>query len=153
VGGINMLVDITARKQAEAALRDSEQRFRAMVDTTPDCVKVIAPDGALLFMNSTGLSMLGADSPEALTGKCIFDVIAPEFLDEYRAFHEAICHGANGSLEFEIVGLTGQRRRLETHAAPLPRTDGTNSQLAVTHDITERQDRQRDRNLLSAIVD
>ena len=104
-------------------------------------------------VTSAGLAMLGAPSTEDAVGKSVFDFIAPEFRDDWRAFHESICLGEKASLEFEIVGLTGRRRRLETHAAPLLRADGTNSQLAITHDITDREDRQRDRNLLGAIVD
>ena len=97
--------------------------------------------------------MLGAPSVGDATGKCVFDFIAPEYRAAYRAFHDSICRGEKGSLEFDIVGLAGHRRSVETHAAPLPQPDGSNLHLAITHDITERKERERDRNLLSAIVD
>ncbi len=145
--------DVSARKEAEAALRESEERFRAIVDTTPDCVKVVAPDGTLLLMNSAGLKMLGAPASEAAVGKSVADFIAPEFRAAWRAFHDSVCRGEGGSLEFDIVGLTGLRRSVETRAVPLPRPDGSNLHLAVTHDVTKRTDRERDRNLLGAIVD
>src|SRR5256885_698965 len=45
IGASKVARDITHLKQIERALRDSEERFRAMVDTTPECVKVVAPDG------------------------------------------------------------------------------------------------------------
>ena len=153
VGGINMLVDITARKKSEEALRHSEERLRAIVDTTPDCVKVVAGDGRILLMNSAGLDMLGIPSAEAAVGKSVFDFIAPEFRDTWRAFHESICRGERGALEFDVIGLNGYRRSLETRAAPLPGPDGSNLHLAITHDVTEQKERERDRNLLGAIVD
>ena len=63
-GAVNMLVDITERKRAEDILRESEERFRAIVETTPECVKVVAADGTLLLMNEAGLEMVGADAAE-----------------------------------------------------------------------------------------
>jgi PAS domain S-box-containing protein len=117
---------------------ESEERFRAIVETTSGCVKLVASDGTLLHMNSVGLSMLQADLLEAVIGKNIYDVIAPEHRETYREFNERICRGERGSLEFDIVGLKGLRRHMETHAAPLQTADGC-VQLAVSLDITERQ--------------
>ena len=54
IGGINLLMEITDRKHAEL---EANEQFRAIVETTPECVKIIAPDGTLLFMNSPGLAI------------------------------------------------------------------------------------------------
>ena len=134
-------------------VRMSEERFRAIVDTTPECVKVVAADGTLLHMNSSGLAMIHAQRPEDVIGKSLYKLIAPEFREAYRNFHEAICRGEKGVLEFEIVGLTGRRRRVETRATPFREPDGTIVQLAITRDITERIARERAAMLLGAIVD
>jgi PAS domain S-box-containing protein len=134
-----VVLDITERKHGEGALRESEERFRAIVDTTPECVKVVGPDGTLLHMNTAGLTMVGADCADMAIGKNIYDVIAPEDREKFRAFNERVCRGEKGNLEFDIVGLKGARLHMETHAAPLKRADGTTVQLAVTSDITERQ--------------
>lgn len=131
--------DVTERKRTERALRESEERFRAIVETTPECVKLIAADGALLHMNLSGLRMVGAVSAEEVVGKSVYDLIAPKDRERFKAFNESICQGENGSLQFEILGLRGQRRHMETHAAPLRNPDGTVVQLAVTSDISERK--------------
>jgi PAS domain S-box-containing protein len=128
----------TSQKQRSRA-EESEKRFRAIFETTPECVKLVASDGTLLHMNSVGLSMVEADASAAVTGKCVYDLIAPEDRERYQEFNERICRGERGSMEFDIVGLKGQRRHMETHAAPLQTTDGSCVQLAVTLDITERQ--------------
>ena len=134
-----IIQDITARKQAEEALRESEERFRAIVETTPECVKLVAADGTLLQMNSAGLEMIGADWAEIAVGRNIYDVIAPEDRERFREFNERICRGERGSLEFDIISLKGVRRHMETHAAPLRSPDSSLVQLAVTRDVTERR--------------
>ena len=150
VGGINVLIDITERKNAQ---REVSEQFRAIVETTPECVKIVAPDGTLLFMNPPGLEMVGAPCPEAVVGKSVYNVIAPEDQERFCDFNKMICSGERGSLQFEIVGLKGERRHMETHAAPLQHADGTTVHLAVTHDITERKRAEGTSFLLSAIVD
>jgi PAS domain S-box-containing protein len=131
--------DITQQKRTETALRESEERFRAIVETTPECVKLISADGTLLHMNSPGLQMVGAHSTDEVVGKNVYDLIAPEDRDGFKAFNERICQGEQGSLQFDIVGLEGKRRQMETHAAPLRNPDGTVVHLAVTSDISERK--------------
>jgi PAS domain S-box-containing protein len=137
--------DITQQKESERALRESEERFRAIVETTPECVKLVAADGTLLHMNSPGLAMVGADCAERVVGKSVYDLIAPEHRDRFRAFNEKVCHGEKGTLEFDIVGLDGTRRHMETHGAPLRDQDGTLVQLAVTRDITGRKEAEKAR--------
>ena len=131
--------DITHQKRTEKALRESEERFRAIVETTPECVKLVSAAGTLLHMNSPGLTMVGARSAEEVVGKSVYDLIAPEDRDRFKAFNESICRGGQGSLQFEIVGLDGKRRHMETHAAPLRNPDETLVHLAITADISERK--------------
>src|SRR5258707_15374688 len=104
------------RAASQVALQESEERFRTIVETTPECVKVVAPDGTLLHMNSAGLAMVGAESADMAIGKNVYGLIAEEDRERFRAFNETICRGEKGSLEFDIVGLNGVRRHMETHA-------------------------------------
>ena len=131
--------DITQPKRTEKALRESEERFRAIVETTPECVKLISADGTLLHMNRPGLEMVGARSADEVVGRSVYDLIAPEDRNRFKAFNERICRGEQGSLQFDIIGLEGKRRHMETHAAPLRNPDATIVHLAVTADISERK--------------
>jgi PAS domain S-box-containing protein len=131
--------DITQPKRTEKALRESEERFRAIVETTPECVKLVSAAGTLLHMNKPGLEMVGARSAEEVVGKNVYDLIAPEDRDRFKAFNESICRGQHGSLQFDIIGLDFKRRHMETHAAPLRNPDETIVHLAVTADISERK--------------
>jgi PAS domain S-box-containing protein len=150
IGCVNVLVDITERKNAEIEARE---QFRTIIETTLECVTIVAQDGTLLFMNPQGLEMVGAASAEAIDGKNVYDLIAPEDRDRYRQFNERICRGEKGSMEFDIVSLQGARRNVESHSAPLLHADGSTVQLAITHDIAERKRAERAGLLLRAIVD
>jgi PAS domain S-box-containing protein len=140
--------DITNRKRMEQSLRKSEQHLRALVDTTPACVKIVAADGTLREINSAGLEYIEADDPSEAVALCTFDLIAPEHRHAFIEFHKRVCRGESGQLEFEVVGLRGTRRWMLTHAAPLvdPET-GESQHVAVTHDISGRKQLDREMTL------
>ena len=132
--------DVTERKRVEEALARSEGRLRTIVETEPECVKVLGPDGALLEMNPAGLSMIEADSLEQVRGVPVYDYIAPGHRADFVALTESVIRGGSGTLEFELVGLKGTRRWLETHAVPLRDAGGgIVGLLAITRDVTERK--------------
>ncbi len=138
-----------------------EEHLRAVVDNTPECVKVVSADGALLEMNPAGLAMIEANSLEDVLGRCVYDMVAPEDRDAFKAFNEKICRGSKGTLRFDIIGLRGTRRHMETTAVPLKNSGGTIVQLALTRDITRnrlaedtlRSSEERLRALLTATSD
>jgi len=133
---------------ATRALTKSEARHRAIVTATPECVKLVSTDGRLLEMNPVGLDIIEADDAAAVLGHDILDVIAPEDREEWRRNHERVCHGESLAWEFDIIGLKGTRRRMETHAVPLNMPDGSVAQLAVTRDVTERRKSEEHQKLL-----
>ena len=134
-----LITDISARIQAEQALRASEQRLRTIIEAEPECVKLVAPGGILVQMNSAGLSMVEADHAEQILGRCIYPLIAPEHRDAFRTLTERALAGEKGSLQFEIVGFKGTRRWLETYAMPMDSGVNERYALGITRDITERK--------------
>jgi PAS domain S-box-containing protein len=147
-----LLTDIDERRRTEDALRHSEASFRAIVETTPECVHVIAGDGTLLSVNAAGAAMAGAPSVDFMLGRNFYDLVTPDDRERYRAFNERVCAGQKGVLEFHIFRIDGECRHLETRAAPLGNDDGTVAQLGVAHDITARKQaearlRDSERNL------
>ncbi len=128
------------REKAEAALRASERHLRTIVETEPECVKVISANGVLLEMNSAGLSMLEAASFEQVQSQDLLDYILPEHRTAFTDLHRRVLEGQSERLQFEIQGLRGTRRWLETHAAPMRDAQGRiDAVLAVTRDITEQR--------------
>ena len=141
IGASKVARDITAQKRAEIALKESEERFRAIVQATPECVKVVAPDGTLLAMNSSGCQMVEANCEADIIGKSVYGLIAPEHRQKFIDFNESVCKGNAGEAEFAIIGLKGARRWMETHAVPMrDPASGQTVQLAVTRDVTARKE-------------
>ena len=137
--GMALASYISERKQAEFALEEREQRLQTIIETEPECIKVVSANGKLLEMNAAGFAMLEADSLAEIQRYRLIDFILPEYRDSFNALHKRVISGESGKLEFEITGLKGTRRWLESHAAPLRDVDGNITMLGITRDITERK--------------
>ncbi|ADL55878.1 PAS domain S-box protein [Gallionella capsiferriformans] len=142
-GVIATFIDISERKLAEAQLVESESRLRAIIENEPECIKIVDAQGKLTQMNPAGLKMIEADSLAQIAGHNILELIAPEYRQEFSRMHQRVLAGETVQMEFEILGLKGGRRVLETHAVPM-KEYGQTVQLAVTRDITERKKLEAD---------
>jgi len=70
--------DISTRKQAETHLRQSEERYRRLVDLSPDAI-LIQIGGRIAFANSACVQLLRASSPDDLIGKNVLDIVHPSY--------------------------------------------------------------------------
>ncbi len=68
-------IDIHDSKTAEHALADREARLSAIVNTGPECIKLLSAEGVLLEMNPAGLAIMEADSPGQVIGKRLIEKI------------------------------------------------------------------------------
>lgn len=133
-------MDINERKQAEEALRNNEMHLRAIIENEPECVKIVSANGKLLEMNQAGLAMLQAKSLTEAQRHTLLEFIVPEHRVAFGGLHKRVMNGESGTLEFEVIGLEGARRWLETHAAPFRNAAGeVQHLLGITRDITERK--------------
>ncbi len=132
--------DISIRKEAEAALRESEKLLRTIVESEPECVKLLSSDGTLIMMNPAGLAMLEAESLDDVKGQNVAQLVDPEYREPFRSLIEDVFQGRSGKLEFKVTGLKGRQRWLDTHAVPLrDDNDEIIALLGITRDITDRK--------------
>ena len=132
--------DVTDRKRAEVQLATSEKRLRTILETEPECVKIVTEDCVLLDMNPTGLSFVEADSLEQVRGQSILPIVAPADRERFADFHRRVFNGESGTMQFEIIGLKGTRRWMDTMAVPLKDDSGdTTGVLAITRDHTKQK--------------
>ena len=130
-----------SRESGERAIEElgeRERRLRAIIEAEPECVKLLGPGCMLLQMNPAGLRMIGADSLGQVVGRSMLDLVLPEYQRAFAELTERVLRGATETLEYEIQGLRGTRRRLETHATPYRDASGQiTSLLGITRDITD----------------
>jgi len=77
-GWVAVATDISERKRGDAVLAESEERYRSLVEDSPQPVAVHA-DGCVVYLNRAALRLLGAESPEAVIGRSIFDFLHPDY--------------------------------------------------------------------------
>jgi len=132
--------DITERKRAEEALRQSEKMLQTIIDAEPECVKLLDENANLIMMNRAGLDMLQVDTLEQVKGQCVCPMVTSEYREVFLDLTKRAFQGESGTLIFEMVGLKGRHLWMETHAVPLRNEkDEITALLAVTRDITERK--------------
>lgn len=136
--------DVSHGNRAEEERSKQEALLRLMLNTGPGCIKRVAADGTLLHMNPAGLKMIEACREHDALGRSVFDLVLPEHRAAFMRMHQEVIQGAAQTLQFEIQGLQGTRRWMETHAVPFrnPVAGGT-EHLAMTYDITERKQAER----------
>ncbi len=139
VGIVGVGRDITALKRMEQALRESEARYRSLVNLSPDGMWVHR-GGEVLFANAAAAAMLGVASPDELIGKRILDFVAPEYR-EIAA--ERIRRGQEERvpaplLEEKLLRVDGSEFWADVCAVPIDWA-GEPAVQVIVRDITERK--------------
>ena len=131
--------DITERKLSEAALGESEERYRKLVEFSPDAIG-IQSEGKIVFINVAGAKLLGAVNPEQLIGKPVIDFIHPEYRElakeRIRLMGE---EGKNVSpTEEKFIKLDGSVIDVEVIAMPFTYQGKPGIQVII-RDTTDRK--------------
>ncbi len=141
VGQSGVAQDITERKQAERAVKESESRLRSIVDNIHDALYVDDANGRVVFANDQFLSLFGVER-EQLPHLDLEDYIAPEWRATVRDRHERRLRGEAVSNQFEYEGVRQDGRRLWLESMVVPLLDDTGRVVgtqAADRDISERK--------------
>src|SRR5215207_946456 len=161
--GVNAIVvnyrDITERKQAEDALRESQMKYKNLVETTHDLIWSVDAEGRITFLNRAAKEIYGYE-PEELLGRSFFEVMDPPLDDQdANRFKETIDH-ADEFREVETYIRHRDGRQLILSANSIVLRDEHGNPIGVTgssHDITARKQAEdmlkEERNLLRTLID
>jgi PAS domain S-box-containing protein len=137
-GYVVLLSDVTERRRAETALRDSEERYRDLVENAQDLIYTRGLDGRIQSVNRAGLQLTGYTRDE-FVGKHVLDLIAPEMRDHAENLLEDSQHTPHPHDEVTILSKDGRRIVLEL-ASWVERRDGVPVAVhAIGRDVTERR--------------
>ena len=134
-----MLVNVRQRQQAEETLRESEERFRSLIENAPDAI-FVQREGRFIYLNPAACRIFGFLRPDELLGQEFMERIGPEYRDligERIRFQKET--GMPAPLtEMEFLGVDGARVPVETTAV-LIRYQGVDAHMVFIRDITERK--------------
>jgi|GEM_PF-368462 PAS domain S-box-containing protein len=139
VGTQGILFDVTARKQAEEAVRQSEERYRALVETAPDVVYVISSEGVFTSLNPAFEAITGWACTEWL-GKPFAPLLHPEDAPLAVEMFQKVLRGDKPPpYELRILSKSGKYLVGEFTSTPYIKDGKVAGKLGIIRDITERK--------------
>lgn len=132
-------VDITDRKRMENSVRESEERYRTLIELSPSGVFVFC-EGRTVYVNRTGALLLGAQDPQEILDRPTFEFIHPDYHQEVRESVKRLFRGGVSvhSAERVYVRLDGTTIPVQVEAGQIM-WDGKPAILGMFSDITERK--------------
>lgn len=136
---IGLARDITQRKQAELAMRESEERYRAMIEWSPEAI-IVHRVGHILYVNPAAVRLFGARGAQDLIGKMTHELIHPDFLEGQVSRMKSLIENIAipPIVESRFLRLDGSAIDVQVQGTSIVYDGGPALHVSI-HDITERK--------------
>jgi PAS domain S-box-containing protein len=133
--------DITERKKAEQALRESEEKLERMFESVSNGISVVDLNSVITEVNQRTVEMHGFSSKDELVGKSASDLVAPQDRKKITAnMREAVKRGVIRDVEYTLLKADGSEFPAELSTSALKDASGkVIGHITVSRDITERK--------------
>ncbi len=133
-------IDITERRSAEEALKESEEKYRLLVEASPHAMFLRDKNGRISYINPAGLKILGAASPDQIVGRSSLEFVHPDYheivLERVQRVQQ---HGETAPLlEEKFLRLDGSIVEVEVTSVPFSQ-GGEPGMQVLFRDITLRK--------------
>ena len=132
---LSSIVDITERKRAEEALRENEQKLKAIMDNTTDAILVYDEDGRIITINKKGESLFSGDSKKRL--ESIWDTIPSEERIKFSEKLKSVKEG-NKLLDYEMQKILDNGDRIPVSVGLVYVPEGVGWFIETVRDVRER---------------
>jgi diguanylate cyclase (GGDEF)-like protein/PAS domain S-box-containing protein len=133
-GFVGSIQDITERKQTEQNLKDSEEKYRTLVQSSPFCIHQIDDSGCIASMNKAGLNMMGLKKEADIIGMSYLDAVC----ERDRAHIEQLLIQAQAGQEAHYDFEATNGRHFQSCFIPVHGSDQIHM-MGITQDITEKK--------------
>lgn len=138
LGYVGIALDITDRREAELAREESEALFRSVLESTPDCIRLLDLDGRPVLMNRAGRQLFGLDETTKLEDVRWHELVSATDLAKAYAVYAEVRKGRTIRIETSIRGGDGLERCMDVIVAPVIGSSGKPARLlSIWRDITD----------------
>jgi two-component system, NtrC family, sensor kinase len=138
--GCAFVRDISDRKASEQVMRESEAKFRSMVENANDIIYLLTPEGLFSYVSPNSTEILGYD-PDLIQGQTFTFLVHPADVNVYQNAIEQLVETGQKQvgLEYRIQHQDGNWRWLSSNLSPVQASNGrVLSIVGIAHDVTDR---------------
>ncbi|MBC8035041.1 MAG: PAS domain S-box protein [Chitinophagaceae bacterium] len=138
--------NLTTERNKELALKESEAFSQSIFHSSPDCVKVLNPQGNIITMNNPGLQLLEISDLDMVQGKAWIEFWEGEYAEATQTAINRVKRGRTARFQGRMATMSGTYKWWDVMVSPIRGADGKTRQLlAVLRDITRLKEAEQEK--------